>query len=400
MKTSRPQKRELQVAFVVPVLGYGPNRVLTGVSRYAMVNTGWRLHLVCGNYQDIFPALKKAGVDGVFISFIFDQPKRIIANLLAAKLPCIAFQCSAIPKGIPYFTSESFKAGKVIAEHFIDRGFRNFAYYSLTNVFWSQQRMKGFCDRLEEAGYSASIYRAAKTGVPRQDWQIGRTWLKGLKGPVDWLRSLPKPVGLMVCYDGIGYDLIQAAEKAGIRVPEDVAVVSVDNNEILCNAIKPPLSSVELNVEQAGYEAAELLNAIMTGKEVMSSRPILTRVVRVVTRQSSDILAVNDPQVAAALYFIRTHSNLLIQVSDVVSATSISRRCLEKKFRSILKRSILDEIMRVRIEHISNLLLKSGMSIDQIAAASIFDSTSHMIRAFKKYKGVPPRTFRKMYGVI
>jgi LacI family transcriptional regulator len=260
--------------------------------------------------------------------------------------------------------------------------------------------MNGFCRRLAEAGYSASVYSINAGGKSKQDWQIGRTWIKGFEKPLNWLKSLPKPVGLMTCDDGVGYDLIEAAREAGIRIPEDVAIVGMDNDEALCNAITPPLSSVEINAEQAGYEAAELLDAMIMGKESMSGRPILARATRVVARQSSDILAIDDPQVAAAVHFIRTQFNSLIQVSDVVNATSLSRRGLEMKFRTILKRSILDEIMRVRIEHISNLLLKSDMSIDQIAASSTFDSTSHMIRSFKKYKGMPPRAFRKLHGII
>ncbi|MDD5011595.1 MAG: DNA-binding transcriptional regulator, partial [Phycisphaerae bacterium] len=316
------------------------------------------------------------------------------------QLPCIAMQCLNVPNGLPYLTADSYNAGRAAAEHFLERGFRNFAFYSLSNVNWSQERMKGFCDRLKEAGHTAAVYNIKTAGKFSQDWQIGRTWMKGLEGPLSWLKSLRKPVGLMACDDGVGYDLIEIAGEAGIRIPEDVAIVGMDNDEVLCNSIKPPLSSVEANLEQAGYEAAELLNAMITGSEKIELRPILARVSCVVTRQSSDILAISDPEIAAAVHFIRTYFNSLIQVSDVVAATTLSRRVLEKRFRAILNRSILDEIMRVRIEHISNLLLKSNMSIDRIAASSTFDSTSHMIRAFKQHKGVPPRTFRKIHGVV
>lgn len=397
MPTSHPQKLDLRVAFVVPTIGLNTRRVLKGVSRYAMFNPAWHLRIACGDSRSILPILRKTGIDGAFISI---QSDKLVSDLLSMKLPCIALQCLKIPRHFPYLTADSFQAGRIVAEHFLERGFRNFAYYSMSNVIWSKQRMEGFCQRLKEAGYSAGIYNVNATGKSNHDWQIGRTWTKGLEGPLNWLRSLPKPVGLMACDDGVGYDLIEAAGEAGIKIPEDVAIVGMDNDEALCNSIKPPLSSVEANSEQAGYEAAELLNAIMIGKEEMSLRPILARATCVVTRQSSDILAINDPQVAAAVHFIRTRFNSPIQVSDVVNATSLSRRGLEKKFRTILKCSILDEIMRIRIEHISNLLLKSGMSIDQIAASSTFDSTSHLIRAFKKYKGMPPRTFRKMHGVI
>jgi LacI family transcriptional regulator len=397
MNANHLQKPSLRVAFIVPTIGRNTRRILMGIYRYTLANTTWHFRLACGDSLSILPALKKAEINGAFISV---QSEQVNSELLAMRLPCIAMQCLKLPRDLPYLTADSFNAGRVVAEHFIERGFRNFAYYSLSDVFWSHQRREGFCQRLKEAGYSASTYDINAAGKTKQDWQIGRTWIKGFEGPLNWLRSLPRPVGVMACDDGIGYDLIEAAGEAGIRIPEDVAIVSVDNDEVLCNVTKPPLSSVDTNIEQAGYEAAELLNAMMTGKEAMPGHPILARATRVVVRQSSDILAINDPQIAAAVHFIRTHFNSLIQVSDVVNVTSLSRRGLEKKFRAVLKRSILDEIMRVRIEHIVDLLLKSGMTIDQIAASSTFDSTSRMICVFKKHKGMPPRTFRKIHGII
>jgi LacI family transcriptional regulator len=380
MKVNRPHKSDLRIAFVVPDIGRQTRQILVGIHRYALANTHWHLRLALGDSHNIIPVLKKAGIDGAFVSF---RAEHVNHELLAMGLSCIALNCLKIPRNVPYVTTDSVAAGRAAAEHFIERGFHSFAYYSPSDIFWSERRREGFCGRLSEAGYSASVYR-----------------IKGLKGPMNWLKSLPKPVGLMACDDGVGYDLIEAAGEAGIHIPEDVAVMGVDNDDILCNSVRPPLSSVDTNFEQAGYEAAELLNAIMTGQEAMPGHPILARVSRVVVRQSSDILAINDPHIAAAVHFIRTHFNSPIQVVDVVNATSLSRRVLEKKFRAVLKRSILDEIMRRRVEHIVDLLLKSNMSIDQIVASSTFDSASHMIRVFRKHMGMPPRAFRKTHGIV
>ena len=392
------QKPDMRVAFIVPDICYQTRRILSGIHRYMVTNANWHLRLACRTpSKSIIPALKKAGVDGAFVSV---RTQNMDSELLTMGLPCIAITCLKIPRGLPYITSDSFNVGGVIAEHFIERGFRNFAYYSPSDIFWSQPRKEGFCQRLKEAGYSADVYNPKATGKSRPHWQqIGQTWIKGTEGTLNWLESLPKPVGLMVCDDGVGYDLIEIAGEAGIRIPEEVAVIGVDNDEILCNSAEPPLSSVETDFAQAGYEAAELLNAVMTGQEVMPSRPILGRVARVVVRQSSDVLAINDSQTAAALHFIHKHFNSPIQVSDVVETTHLSRRSLEKKFKALMKRSILDEIMRVRIEHIVELLLKSHMSIGQIAASSTFNSTSHLIRVFKKHKGMSPRAFRKMHDI-
>ena len=392
------QNSDMKVAFIVPDICYQTRRILKGIHRYMMTNTNWHLRLACRIPPNrIIDTLSEAEVNGAFVSI---RSKNIDRKLLNIGLPCIAVTCLKIPHNMPYITSNSFDAGKVIAEYFLERGYHNFAYFSPSNIFWSEPRKNGFCQRIVEAGYSVNVYKPKVSGKTKLSWQeIGQAWIKGTEEPVNWLKSLPKPIGLMVCDDGVGYDLIEVAGEAGIRIPEEISVMSVDNNDILCDSARPPLSSVETNFEQAGYEAAELLNAAMTSQKDLSNKPILGRVSRVVIRQSSDVLAINDSQVAAALHFIHKNFNSPIQVSDVVKITYLSRRALEKKFKKLIKRSILEEIMRVRIEHIVELLLKSHLSIDQIASSSTFNSTSHLIRTFKKHKGVPPRTFRNTHGI-
>jgi LacI family transcriptional regulator len=204
----------------------------------------------------------------------------------------------------------------------------------------------------------------------------------------------------MACDDTIGYDLIEAAGESDIHIPEDIAIVGVFNDNVLCSAAKPPLSSVAINLELAGFQAAQLLNDIIIGKRKMAGQTVLAQATHVVTRQSSDIIAIDDTAVANAVNFIRKNFNSHIQVMDIVIAAACSRRSLETKFRTILGRSIMKEVMRMRIEHIAYLLLESDMSIDRIAATSTFDSVSHLIRTFKKYKGVPPSAFRKIHSII
>jgi LacI family transcriptional regulator len=390
-------KKQLHIAFIVPQANRNTRRILTGINHYAAINPSWHLRLACGNPYNILLALSKSGINGVFISV---QSEKVNSKLLAMKLPSVAVQCLKPPDGIPYLTSNSYGAGQIAAEYFIQHGFRNFAYYTLSNVMWSRERMRGFCEKIKENGYSTKVYNINAKGNLLKDWQIGQTWIKGIEKPVNWLKSLPKPIGLMACDDGAAYNLIEAATEAGIRVPEDIAIIGMDNDETLCNSITPPLSSIESNIEQAGFEAAKLLNNIIIGKEHMSFRAVFAPIVGVVTRRSSDILAIDDPQLEAALHFIRHNFNSMIQITDVVNVTTLSRRALEKKFRSVLKRSILDEIMRVRVEHIAELLLKSDMTISQITDTSTFYSSSHMIEVFKKFKGVTPRIFRKNNGII
>jgi len=399
MQTRHKRTNDIKVAFVVPSISLNLRHILRGICRYTMVNTNWHLRIASGIPEHILPSLKKTGIDGMFAAI---HSKEIMSDVSAMKLPCIGMDCLEVPKVMPYLTADSFQAGWLAAGHFLERGFKNFAYYSPSSYFWSIRRRDGFCQRVQKAGLAASVYdpAAASKKYDKYDWQSGRTWMKGLEGLVKWLYSLPKPVGLMACDDTIGYDLIEAAGESGVHIPEEVAVVGAFNDDILCNAARPPLSSVAINLELAGYQAAQLLNSIITGTKKMAGQSILAPATHVVTRQSSDIMAIEDTDVANAVNFIRKNFNSHIQVADIVRVVACSRRSLETKFRAVLDRSIMKEVMRVRIGHIAALLLETNMSIDQIAKASTFDSVSHLIRVFKKHKGVPPSIFRKAHSII
>ncbi|MBN1788401.1 MAG: DNA-binding transcriptional regulator [Sedimentisphaerales bacterium] len=399
MPRRNKQKSDIKVAFVVPGISLNLRHILRGVCRYTKGNTNWHLRIAGGVPSRVLPSLKKTGIDGMFVAM---HSKKIVSDVTEMKLPCIGMDCLQIPDVFPYLTADSFQAGKLAAEHFLERGFRHFAYYSASSYFWSNWRMEGFSQSVRQAGYTTSVYKPSVKAKKRDqyDWQSGRTWMKGLKEPVEWLHSLPKPAGLMVCDDTIGYDLLEAAEEAGIHIPEEVAVVGVFNDDVLCNAAKPLLSSVSINLELAGYRAAHLLNSIIIGEEKMASQAILAPATHVVVRQSSDIMAIEDKNVASAVNFIRKNFNSHIQVADIVDSAACSRRSLESKFQKFLGRSILKEVIRVRVEHIASLLLESDLSIDQIARASTFDSVSHLIRVFKKHKGLPPNAFRKTHSVI
>ncbi len=184
---------------------------------------------------------------------------------------------------------------------------------------------------------------------------------------------------------------------AGLHVPEQVAIVGVDNDELVCELSDPPLSSVALNVERGGYEAAEMLDKLMAGKESIK-KDIIVEPMHVVTRQSTDILAVEDPEVADAMRFIRRHSKRIIQVSDVVDSVGLSRRVLQQRFRRIFGRSIYDEIKRCRLEQIVLVLAETDLSISQIASAFGYAGIEKLSRYFQREKGMTPLAYRKQYG--
>jgi len=213
----------------------------------------------------------------------------------------------------------------------------------------------------------------------------------------EWLKALPKPVALMCCNDDRALQVIEACKLAELYVPDQVAVLGVDNDVLICDLADPPISSIALNTEVAGHDAARLLDQLMSGEE-MAGQEVRVRPTHIVTRMSTDMLAVTDREVAAAVRFIRRNPSRMMQVNDVVDATNVSRRVLEKRFKAILRRSVYQEIRRVRVNYIVGLLVGTDMSITEIAVKSGFDGVEHISRYFRKETGTSLREYRKRRG--
>ncbi|MHC4520584.1 MAG: helix-turn-helix domain-containing protein, partial [Planctomycetota bacterium] len=191
--------------------------------------------------------------------------------------------------------------------------------------------------------------------------------------------------------------VIEACKLAELYVPDQVAVLGVDNDVLICDLADPPISSIALSTEAAGHEAAKLLDQLMSGA-AMTGQEIRVRPTHIVTRMSTDMLAVTDREVAAAVRFIRRNPNRMMQVNDVVEATSVSRRVLEKRFKAVLRRSVYQEIRRIRVNYIIELLVGTDMSITEIAVKSGFDGVEHISRYFRKETGISLREYRKRRG--
>ncbi len=290
---------------------------------------------------------------------------------------------------IPSVDTNPVKIGKMVAEHLLDRGLRNFAFCGFDDMPWSETRKEYFAKRVAEAGFKTHFYKQPAS-------KSMRTWQKEQRRMAEWLRSLPKPCGLMACNDDRGQHAIEACKMVDLKVPEDVAVIGVDNDELICDLTEPPLTSVALDVEKAGYKAAELLDKLMAGKKVENQK-ITVEPTHVVGRQSTDILAIDDIAVSEAVRFIRNNSNRPIQVGDIIAAVLVSRRSLEQRFRNIIGRSIFREIRRARVERISNMLVETNLPIAQIALDLGFSGIDHIARYFYAEKGTSPQAYRKSH---
>lgn len=220
------------------------------------------------------------------------------------------------------------------------------------------------------------------------------SWNKEYRQLSQWLQGLAKPVGIMACYDIKAQQILDVCRELDLAVPEQVAVIGADNDDLLCNLSDPPLTSVIPNSHRAGYEAARLLDRMMSGQEVQNDG-VLVRPLGIHTRQSTDTLAIEDADIAAAVRFIRQHATEGIQVGDVLKAVPLSRRVLESRFRKILGRTPHEEIVRQRISRVQQLLSETELSLREIAERSGFEHPEYLSVCFKQATGQSPSQFRK-----
>lgn len=292
--------------------------------------------------------------------------------------------------GMANVVTDSEAIGRMAAEHLLSCGFRNFAFCGYSDTSWSELRCESFRRRIEQAGFVVHSHF-----VPAMETE--GAWRKVRNSILRWLRPLPKPAGLMGCNDDLAKEMVEACTMAGVRVPDDVAVIGADNDEVVCGVCNPPMSSVAINFERAGYESAQALSAMMRGAKATPPR-ILVHATHVVPRRSTDILAVEDVNLAKALQFIRDHARGGITVGAAAQAAGLSRRVLEKRFRRILNRSALEEIRRVRTDLIARMLVETTLPVAEIAESLGFDDLQHVARYFRAGKGLSPLAYRKKLG--
>jgi LacI family transcriptional regulator len=358
--------------------------LLRGIADYARHHGPWALYWGPGGLEKAWPQLKTLAADGIILR---DVEK--LDDVLAYGLPAVVVGHSRreIP-GLANVITDSEAIGVMGAEHLLNCGFRHFAYCGFDEMPWSVLRGESFRARLAKGAFA--------THFCPSDSRSFSTW-KGENHLAEWLKSLPKPLGVMACNDDRGEQVSEACKVAGLSVPDEVGIIGADNDELVCDLADPPLSSVAINFERAGYESAEVLDLLMRGRRPIK-RKIIVPATHVVPRRSTDFVAVNDQQVANALRFIRDNARKTISVPEVAQAAGLSRRVLEKRFRQQLRRSVLREIRRVRVAQICRMLVETNASISEIGLALGYDGTEHLARYFRQELHTTPLAFRKRYG--
>ena len=270
----------------------------------------------------------------------------------------------------------------------MERGFRHFAYCGDARFAWSAARGEYFSLFIRGSGGTCAVYAAekARTGGDAETDGIAR-----------WLRGLPKPVAVFACYDARGQCVLDACRRAGLAVPEEVAVLGVDNDAVLCALSPPPLSSISLNTQRTGWQAAALLALMMGGGKVPAETQLVPPL-GVVTRQSTDVLAVDDPPVARALRYIREHACEGLGVSDVLRHCPMARRTLEARLKALLGRTPRAEIARVQMNRVKELLASTDLALAEIAGRAGFRHPEYLSVVFKRETGVTPGEYRKQHG--
>ncbi len=361
--------------------------LLFGIRSWLRDNHAWSIRLTEHGRGARPPSwLKKWKGDGIIARV--ENPS-IAKALLATNLPVVDVS-AALPDPLFNRVSTNSEAATQLAiDHLRDRGLTNFAYCGDRNFQWSQQRSRYFKSTIQKLGHPCFIYAAPK------DQHSSEQEIESL---AKWLHSLPKPIGILACYDVRGQQVLEACQQAGIQVPDEAAVIGVHNDELLCDLCDPPLSSVIPNARQAGYKAADILSQLMSGNRQSSQlQSLLIEPLGVASRQSTDLLAIDDPKLSEALRYIRENANQGITVSDLLQAVPMSRTLLERKFKNALGITPHNHIQKIRLQKAKTLLSNTQLSVKEIAERCGFAHVEYLSVAFKREIGQTPTEYRSSH---
>ena len=338
-----------------------------GIKKVVDLAEGWRADVVIGQFEP-----------GDNISLFHKKGIVVLAQDYISPFP-----------NIPNITADDRRTGAMAAERFMARGFREFAFFGNNGMCWSDGRRDGFRNRLVQAGiFEEHIHIYDWRQRVSNLWFYNQSWLQ------NWLQALPKPIGLMACDDNQASILVEACNSLGIRVPFEVAIIGVDNDEILCNMTSPSLTSIDVDIERGGYEAAALAEQMVREKD-FKGRDIVLQPLSIVTRTSSNVIATLDTGIHQALQYINENIDHKILVTDVLDHVPMSRRLLEQRFLKATGTTIYQYIMKLRIDRFAQLLLTSKDTVADICARMDEPDPKNLSRRFQALKGCTPTAYRK-----
>ena len=379
--TSFPTKnsKHKRVALLIETSNEYARRLLSGINNYIREHRPWSIYLSEYSRNNVdFTWLKGWQGDGIIARIENEQTARYI---LETNVPTVDLSAFRMIPSLPYLETDDRAIAAMAAEHLLDRGFTNFGFCGDTQFRWSSLRNHYFAEYLDNLGYPCHSYNGSEESIGEL---------------IRWVQILPKPIGILACYDIRGRQLLEACRLAELSVPDEVGVLGVDNDELLCELSNPPLSSIKSNPLRTGYLAAELLDRMMSGEKVGALAQLIEPV-DIHLRLSTDVLVVKDKLVSDAVRFIRNHALDDIQVQDVVDNLAVSRRSLEHRFRKALGRTPHEEIIEIKLKLVKRLLLETTLSLSVIAERAGFKHTEYMSVVFKRMTGIRPGQYRESH---
>lgn len=385
-------KARPKVALLVETSRSYGRDLLRGVALFARTRSNWSLLHQEMTIDAALPDwMNASAISGV----IARVDSHTIDPLRQMRVPIVDVRCRRSFPGVPQVETDDRAVAKLAFEHLWERGFRRFAFCGFQFAHYSEARLRFFRQLVADAGCSLSIYESpSRRDAPLTSME--QSWLVDAESMSTWLAALSPPTGLFVCNDIRGQQVLNACRTLEVDVPDDVAVIGVDDDDTICPLSDPPLSSVRPNAERVGYRAAEILHALMNGKpappEVEFVPPIT-----VAERLSTKVNAVEDRELARVCRFIREHACEGIDVNDVTEFTSLSRRQLERRFRSELQRTPHEEITAAQLARVTQLLRETSMTLEQITPLAGYSHKERLSAVFKRETGQTPGGYRRQH---
>jgi LacI family transcriptional regulator len=377
-------RRPLNIAVLIPNSEGPSSEFRQGIARYAQTRPDWLLHQVRSPSLADLPDLGRRRFEGALAS---GHTPGDLQAYAAWDQPLVT--CSWAPPEIGLVTvcADNREAGRMAAEHLLELGMRQFGYLGLPYALDDHLRWEGLREAVEAAGRTCS-----RLDLP-WGWDPARR-LERDERIAGWLAALGPPVGVLAFSDALGTWVVEGAAVGGLEVPDDVAVIGIDDADLTCHMCSPALSSVSTNGETVGFEAAAVLDGWLRGA-APPSEPVLIAPQGVIHRASTDVLAIEDAVVVRAVRFLRSHAHERIDVGDAVEHVRVSRRNLEQRFTAALGHTPAEELRRARVRRARQLLVDTDWQVASVAYESGFATVAHLSRTFKKYVGVAPSVYRR-----
>jgi LacI family transcriptional regulator len=375
------------VALLIETSNSYARGLVEGILTYVRQHDHWSIHLPESHRGARPPSwLARWKGDGIIARIETPAIAKAVAD---TKLPVVDVSAARHLPNIPWVETDDQAIADIAADHLMSRGFRELAFCGDRHFNWAILRCEHFVRIVQRSGGKCHVYESSSAGRSSDS-----AWDREQQRLTRWVASLPRPVGIMTCYDIRAQQLLDVCRELNIAVPEEIAVIGVDNDRLLCDLCEPPLSSVMPDTHRTGFIAASLLDKQMSGEKV-APQAYLIPPLGVQTRRSTDIMAIDDPHIAGALRFIRENACSGIQIRDLLREIPLSRRVLESRFKQRIGRTPHEEIMRIRMERVKILLVETDLPLRSVAKRTGFNYIEYLNEAFKKYTGTTPGKYRK-----